>query len=120
MVRPRAELALFQTAVPTGGPDYAPAEVMADVDDILPPRVASIHHAQIMMPPGGEAQARRFYGELLGMAEIEKPAPLRARGGLWMQAGDRRCTSASRRPASTAPRRAPTSPTRSPSSTRGG
>src|SRR2546423_12101543 len=62
---------------------------MARVDDILPPRVASIHHAQIMIPTGGEAQARRFYGELLGMAELDKPAPLRARGGLWMQAGDR-------------------------------
>jgi catechol 2,3-dioxygenase-like lactoylglutathione lyase family enzyme len=89
MVRPKRELALFQAALPSGGPDYAPAEVMADVDDILPPRVASIHHAQVMIPPGGEAAARRFYGELLGMAEIEKPAALRARGGLWLQAGDR-------------------------------
>src|SRR5262245_22002430 len=51
--------------------------------DLRPPRVASIHHAQIMIPPGGEAEARRFYGELLGMTEIEKPEPLRARGGLW-------------------------------------
>ena len=44
---------------------------------------------RIMIPPGGEDEARRFYGGLLGMTEIEKPAPLRARGGLWMQAGDR-------------------------------
>ncbi|HEY2748762.1 MAG TPA: VOC family protein [Polyangia bacterium] len=57
--------------------------------DLRPPRIAGIHHAQIMIPPGGEAEARRFYGELLGMTEIEKPEPLRARGGLWMQAGDR-------------------------------
>src|SRR5258707_15831520 len=42
-----------------------------------------------MTPPGRGAQARRFYGELLGMAELDKPAPLRARGGVWMQAGDR-------------------------------
>jgi catechol 2,3-dioxygenase-like lactoylglutathione lyase family enzyme len=62
---------------------------MAKVDDILPPRVASIHHAQIMIPVGAEQEARRFYGELLGMAELDKPAVLRARGGLWMQAGDR-------------------------------
>jgi catechol 2,3-dioxygenase-like lactoylglutathione lyase family enzyme len=51
--------------------------------------IASIDHAQIMIPPGGEAEARRFYGELLGMREIKKPMELRARGGLWMQAGDR-------------------------------
>jgi catechol 2,3-dioxygenase-like lactoylglutathione lyase family enzyme len=89
MVARRDQLAVFQTAPPTGGPDYAPAEIMAKVDDILPPRVASIHHAQIMIPPGGEATARWFYGTLLGMTEIEKPAPLRARGGVWMQAGDR-------------------------------
>jgi catechol 2,3-dioxygenase-like lactoylglutathione lyase family enzyme len=44
-----------------------------------------------MIPPGPEAatKARKFYGDLLGMAEVEKPALLRARGGLWMQAGDR-------------------------------
>jgi catechol 2,3-dioxygenase-like lactoylglutathione lyase family enzyme len=53
------------------------------------PAIVSIDHAQIMIPPGGEAEARRFYGELLGLREIDKPAPLRARGGLWMQAGDR-------------------------------
>ena len=60
-----------------------------DATDLRPPRVAGIAHAQIMIPPGGEAEARRFYGELLGLTEIEKPEPLRARGGLWMQAGDR-------------------------------
>jgi catechol 2,3-dioxygenase-like lactoylglutathione lyase family enzyme len=57
--------------------------------DLRPPRIVGIAHAQIMIPPGGEAEARRFYGELLGLTEIEKPEPLRARGGLWMQAGDR-------------------------------
>jgi catechol 2,3-dioxygenase-like lactoylglutathione lyase family enzyme len=36
-------------------------------------------------PPGCEAQARRFYGDLLGLPEIEKPEPLRARGGAWFQ-----------------------------------
>jgi catechol 2,3-dioxygenase-like lactoylglutathione lyase family enzyme len=89
LVARREELGVFRTDLPSGAPDYASAEIMAKVDDILPPRVASIHHAQVMIPPGGEAAARRFYGELLGMTEIEKPQPLRARGGLWMQAGDR-------------------------------
>jgi catechol 2,3-dioxygenase-like lactoylglutathione lyase family enzyme len=28
-----------------------------------------------------------FYGELLGLAEVAKPAPLRARGGVWFELG---------------------------------
>jgi catechol 2,3-dioxygenase-like lactoylglutathione lyase family enzyme len=42
---------------------------------------------QIAAPPGCEAEARRFYGELLGLEEIEKPEPLRARGGCWFRVG---------------------------------
>lgn len=42
-----------------------------------------LDHVQIAAPPGCEAPARRFYGELLGLAELEKPASLRARGGVW-------------------------------------
>lgn len=89
LVSTREQLGVFRKEFPSAPPDYSAAELIHEVDDILPPRVASIHHAQIMIPPGGEAAARRFYGELLGMAEVEKPAPLRARGGVWMQAGDR-------------------------------
>ena len=44
-----------------------------------------LDHVQVAAPPGREAEARRFYGELLGLAEIEKPEPLRARGGAWFQ-----------------------------------
>lgn len=40
------------------------------------------------MPPGGEAQARAFYGDLLGMPELPKPSALRTRGGCWFAAGD--------------------------------
>jgi catechol 2,3-dioxygenase-like lactoylglutathione lyase family enzyme len=43
----------------------------------------SLDHVQVAAPAGCEAQARRFYGELLGLAELEKPAPLRERGGVW-------------------------------------
>jgi catechol 2,3-dioxygenase-like lactoylglutathione lyase family enzyme len=42
---------------------------------------------QVAAPSGGEAAARRFYGELLGLTEIEKPAALRARGGVWFGLG---------------------------------
>jgi catechol 2,3-dioxygenase-like lactoylglutathione lyase family enzyme len=50
-------------------------------------RVTGIDHVQVAAPPGCEAEARRFYGELLGMEEIEKPEELRARGGVWFQCG---------------------------------
>ena len=43
-----------------------------------------LHHVQVACPPGGEDEARRFYGEGLGLTEVEKPAELRARGGLWL------------------------------------
>ena len=89
MIARREELAVFRPHTPSAKPDYAPGRIMTEVNDILPPRIASIHHAQIMIPAGGEAVARKFYGELLGMIEIEKPAALRGRGGLWLQAGDR-------------------------------
>jgi catechol 2,3-dioxygenase-like lactoylglutathione lyase family enzyme len=39
------------------------------------------------MPAGGEAQVRRFYGEILGLSEIAKPPELAARGGAWFRCG---------------------------------
>jgi catechol 2,3-dioxygenase-like lactoylglutathione lyase family enzyme len=49
--------------------------------------VLGIDHVQVAAPRGCEAAARRFYGDLLGLAEVEKPPPLRTRGGAWFQAG---------------------------------
>ncbi|HZG83579.1 VOC family protein [Paenibacillus sp.] len=46
-----------------------------------------IDHVQLAAPPGCEAEARRFFAGLLGWAEIPKPEPLRARGGVWFQCG---------------------------------
>jgi catechol 2,3-dioxygenase-like lactoylglutathione lyase family enzyme len=50
-------------------------------------QVLRIDHVQLAMPPGGDADARRFYGEVLGFVEVPKPEPMRARGGMWFQAG---------------------------------
>ncbi len=45
---------------------------------------------QIAAPAGCESAARRFYGELLGLRELEKPEPLRVRGGAWFELADGR------------------------------
>ena len=42
-----------------------------------------LDHVQVTAPAGCEPEARRFYGELLGLAEVQKPAALRAAGGAW-------------------------------------
>jgi catechol 2,3-dioxygenase-like lactoylglutathione lyase family enzyme len=47
-----------------------------------------LHHVQVACPPGGEAEARRFYADGLGLSEVEKPAELRARGGVWFRSLD--------------------------------
>lgn len=44
---------------------------------------AGIDHVQLAMPVGQEGKARRFYGELLGLVEVDKPPRLSARGGCW-------------------------------------
>jgi len=49
--------------------------------------IRGLDHVQIAAPPGCEEEARRFFGELLGLAELAKPEALRSRGGAWFQAG---------------------------------
>jgi catechol 2,3-dioxygenase-like lactoylglutathione lyase family enzyme len=46
-----------------------------------------IDHVQLAAPPDCEAEARRFFGSLLGLEEIEKPPALRERGGVWFRVG---------------------------------
>jgi catechol 2,3-dioxygenase-like lactoylglutathione lyase family enzyme len=48
--------------------------------------VVGIDHVQLSMPPGGEGDARRFYGEVLGLREVTKPPELAGRGGCWFAA----------------------------------
>ena len=48
-----------------------------------------MHHVQLAMPRGEEAAARAFFAGVLGMAEIEKPPALAARGGAWFRLGRR-------------------------------
>ena len=50
------------------------------LEDEAPP---ALDHVQVAAPAGCEARARWFYGELLGLDEVEKPPPLARRGGVW-------------------------------------
>ncbi|MEQ8746131.1 VOC family protein [Pyruvatibacter sp.] len=50
--------------------------------------ISALHHVQLAMPAGGEDAARRFYGELLGLPEVPKPADLARRGGCWFEDGN--------------------------------
>ncbi|GAC1540223.1 MAG: VOC family protein [Polyangiales bacterium] len=47
-----------------------------------------VHHVQITIPRGAEDVARAFYVGVLGLREVDKPASLRARGGLWLSTVD--------------------------------
>jgi hypothetical protein len=52
-------------------------------------RFATIGHVQLAMPAGeeAEAQAEAFYGGVLGLDQVPKPAALARRGGRWFEQG---------------------------------
>jgi catechol 2,3-dioxygenase-like lactoylglutathione lyase family enzyme len=52
-------------------------------EDALP----VLDHVQVAAPAGCEPKARRFYGDLLGLVEVEKPPVLTQRGGMWFALG---------------------------------
>jgi catechol 2,3-dioxygenase-like lactoylglutathione lyase family enzyme len=47
----------------------------------------AIDHVQLAIPVGGEAEARPFYIDILGLTEVPKPPTMAARGGAWFVAG---------------------------------
>ena len=50
-------------------------------------RVVGIDHVQVVVPAGGEPEARAFYGELLGLEELPRPTTLPDPHGCWFRAG---------------------------------
>ncbi|WP_369903144.1 VOC family protein [Bacillus manliponensis] len=50
--------------------------------------VQGIDHVQVAAPAGCEEKAREFYGEIMGLQEIEKPDELKKRGGCWFKCGN--------------------------------
>ncbi len=51
------------------------------------PQIVDLDHVQIEAPPESEAAARSFYGVVLGLPELSKPANLAALGGVWFAVG---------------------------------
>lgn len=49
--------------------------------------IVGLHHVQLAMPRGKEADARTFYAGVLGLVEVAKPPHLAVRGGVWFSAG---------------------------------
>ena len=49
-------------------------------------RITGVHHIKITIPSDGEARARWFYCDLLGLCEVPKPETLQGRGGFWLDA----------------------------------
>ncbi|HEY7283171.1 MAG TPA: VOC family protein [Actinomycetota bacterium] len=51
-------------------------------------RLLGLHHVQVAMPAGREDDARAFYGGVLGLGDVPKPAHLLGRGGCWFRSDD--------------------------------
>src|SRR5438105_15753062 len=49
--------------------------------------ILGIDHVQLAYPPDSDDVARRFYRDIMGFTEVPKPEPMRARGGMWFEAG---------------------------------
>lgn len=51
--------------------------------------IVGFHHVQITIPKGKEEDGKKFYCDILGLEEIEKPDSLKGRGGFWLRVGDK-------------------------------
>ena len=47
--------------------------------------IRRLHHVQLAMPAGREAEAEAFYSGLLDLPRVPKPANLERRGGCWFR-----------------------------------
>ena len=53
----------------------------------MPIGIVQLDHVNVVVPKSHEAEARNFYGSILGLTEIPKPSELQGRGGAWYQLG---------------------------------
>jgi catechol 2,3-dioxygenase-like lactoylglutathione lyase family enzyme len=49
--------------------------------------IQRLDHVNITVPRPLEAEAKQFYGSVLGLQEVPKPESSRGRGGAWYQLG---------------------------------
>lgn len=49
--------------------------------------VTALHHVNVTVPPELETAAKEFYGSVLGLKQVPKPAAAR-QNGAWYQIGD--------------------------------
>ena len=49
---------------------------------------ANFHHVNVTVPRALEAEAKHFYGVVMGLKEVPKPETSRGRGGAWYQLGE--------------------------------
>jgi catechol 2,3-dioxygenase-like lactoylglutathione lyase family enzyme len=47
----------------------------------------TIHHLYLVAPGASAAEVRQFYGDVLGLAEVQKPGSLAGASVLWFNAG---------------------------------
>ncbi len=61
------------------------SEINKIMQDTIKIEFKRLNHIQICVPKNEEKEARRFYCEVLGLEEIEKPEFLKANGGFWLK-----------------------------------
>lgn len=49
--------------------------------------VIALHHVNVTVPTSMEEAAKHFYGSVMGLPEVPKPAESKGRGGAWYQLG---------------------------------
>jgi ribosomal-protein-serine acetyltransferase len=57
--------------------DYVLYSMLAADNRATSPPIIGLDHVQVAAPLGSEGEARMFYGELVGLVEVEKPEALR-------------------------------------------
>jgi catechol 2,3-dioxygenase-like lactoylglutathione lyase family enzyme len=54
---------------------------------LTPMPILDLDHVQVAIPVGGEERARKFYADILGFTEVEKPPSMAGRNSIWFVAG---------------------------------
>lgn len=49
--------------------------------------ITELNHVNVTVPRSVEVAAKEFYGSILGLKEVPKPAASKGRGGAWYQLG---------------------------------